>query len=481
MDYDSWEFILDLALNSKSILVLATRPTINEDSNKLMQKIRTYPYTIWLDLPSLSSDEMLEIACQMLEVDELDEWLKEIISSRSHGIPLWCEELVEGLLEMKALEIIEYGDDEMKKRCIVNLSVDLKNIPVQDSITGMVLSRIDNMNPSEQMVLKCAAIIGTKFHVDLLRAILPNGNDISSLRASLNSLAAHGIIECSVSAAVKSRLADLRSQSLNKPQEDFFNDPYLQCSCIKNLRQLDYVSSCHILAHQEVNNCQLLQFVHHYVYETALSLWTEQQFQALHKAAAVYLESRDYMCSNCGGEGYTLRPTDDATEQRSIACSNPQKCHLKRYHQPERGGMDTIRLLLSNFFIDSSYIFTNDQLDSQFSLLNKVRYDFHNCTCDESLVHYYPRLIHHWRAAGDIQKAVYYLTATAATALATFNNMEAISVLEEAHQVAKSGRNSTALNQIEKSKLECLYGQVKAIILCMYIAVYCRHFFNLVR
>lgn len=346
MDKDSWAFILDLASSPNSILVLATRPINEKNTKKWIQQIKSLPATCLIDLKNLASNDMVDIACQMLQVDEIDDWLVEVIASRSHGIPLWCEELVKGMQEMKAIEIIEITDEEKgtkHKRCIINESVGLYNIPVQDSISGMVLTRIDNMSPLEQMVVKCASIIGTSFHLDLLRAILPTNSDLQSLRESLNTLAECKIIECSVAAAVRNRLADLKSGSLEN-SEDIFNDPYLQCPCLKHLHQVDQLSLSDLPSHPNVNECQLFQFIHHYVYEIALSLWTEQQFQSLHRAAALYLESQDRKCTNCGGGGYNLRPSqiintvsDSETDDSPMSLSKPSAKHLSKYSPSNEG------------------------------------------------------------------------------------------------------------------------------------------------
>ena len=43
---------------------------------------------------------MIELACRILTVDEVPELLQQIIRERSHGVPLWREELVETMLEL---------------------------------------------------------------------------------------------------------------------------------------------------------------------------------------------------------------------------------------------------------------------------------------------------------------------------------------------------------------------------------------------
>lgn len=57
--------------------------------------------------------------------------------------------------------------------------------------------------------------------------------------------------------------------------------------------------------------------------------------------------------------------------------------------------------------------------------------------------------------------------------------MEAISILEEAQSIAR-GNNSAKLCKIEKSRLECLQGQVEKDFanVCMFCLIPCRHIFS---
>lgn len=212
IDPDSWSFLLDLALDPNAILVLTTRPLKPEQKQPAMLEILNHPHTKTIILEGLSPDDMIELACQILKVNEVPELLQQIIRERSHGVPLWCEELVETMLELQYLKVIQQDeiiieeDEEeagtqreeegqelsnqienmtttlldkqspsnsrkvvlqtktrRKSACQLNGSIEIGDIPIPDSVTGMVLARIDNMSPSEQMTLKCAAIVGTSF------------------------------------------------------------------------------------------------------------------------------------------------------------------------------------------------------------------------------------------------------------------------------------------------------------------------------
>ena len=80
-----------------------------------------------------------------------------------------------------------------RSSCQLSSGIGIADIPIPDSVAGMVLTRIDHMSATEQMVLKCAAILGTSFTRTMLQAIVPNYSP-ASFHAALNTLAQAGIV-----------------------------------------------------------------------------------------------------------------------------------------------------------------------------------------------------------------------------------------------------------------------------------------------
>ena len=105
VDTESWGFLLDLALDPNAILVMTTRP-MKKDSKQsaAMLDILNHPHTKILRLEGLCPDDMVTLACSFISVDSLPEPLQQIIRERSHGVPLWCEELVETMVELQYLK-----------------------------------------------------------------------------------------------------------------------------------------------------------------------------------------------------------------------------------------------------------------------------------------------------------------------------------------------------------------------------------------
>lgn len=536
MDHDSWSFILDLALDPNVVLILAVRPMKDFGDNPAIHKIWNHPNTMIIEMEGLKCEEMVQLTCQMLNVDEIPEQIVEIIRTRSHGIPLWCEELVETMLEMKVLEVIEHNEiieerfeedqeifeeDDMadsnndvqqpvhsavslvhgrkavlttikRRKSYVGRDIGIDDIPIPDSVAGMVLTRIDNMSPSEQMVLKCAAIIGTTFHRDMLGAIIPNCNP-KVFHQCLNTLAEHGIIECSVAATVKSQKPDMHSRSFHHGLA-LPVDPHLQCPCLESLHHhSQLLHSSHKHTHTTVDDCGMLQFVHTYVQETVSGLWTESQCQSLHESAGLYLESQAHKCMNCGGGGFAIRSNTKGKQKSSgsgpsgrafMGASNIRH-KLRRASAITPGGVrrgsrfssisentgGSLPDLRQAWLSEGQSVTTSDsnRRSSSSTARGNIRFDsicppedigidLQDCHCDEVLTHVYPQLVYHWRAAGNMYKTLLYLIEAAVASLATFNNMEALSHLVEARQILRD-HGINLFGKLELAKLESLFGQ----------------------
>ena len=509
-----------------------------------------------ITLEGLSPDSMIKIARQILKVDSIPEPMQQIIRKRSHGVPLWCEELIETMLELQYLKVIEQDevimeeDEEetedrndgegqegsgthsgnvitallpenvglprtpsMKRKvvmqaktrrksaCQLSSSIGIGDIPIPDSVAGMVLTRIDHMSPSEQMTLKCAATVGTSFSRAMLEAVVPNCN-AQVFHRSLNTLAEVGIIECAIAAEVRNMHSDIHSRSVHHLPID---DPNLHCAC---LSQKHHATSLHVPhkhgntshIHPPVDECEMLQFVHTYIQETAYGLLTESQRRALHESAALFLESQAHKCKNCGGGGFIAgghQPNYERKASKSatpagrafVGTTNVRNKLRRRSTVGSRRGSRMSRTSLDSFgslsdlqraMSSQVHIIpvNTSQMDAVTSRpttaesrFTGVRYEsicaaevlggvnLQDCHCDEVSAHVYPQLVRHWRAAGDIHKTLEYLVEAGSAAVSTFNNMEALSLLHEAKHILEE-YGERMLTDVEHARLESLVAQV---------------------
>ena len=391
-----------------------------------------------------------------------------------------------------------------RNSCQMSSRVQIDDIPIPDSVTGMILTRMDHMSATEQMTLKCAAILGTSFTRTMLQNIVPNYSP-AAFHAALNTLAQAGIIECAIAAEARSLQSDIQTRSRDHLP---LGNPQHHCPCLDEDRHIihsQHHTTLHAKDHPPVDSCEMLQFVHAYVQETAYGLWTDKQRTSLHESSALYLESQAHKCTNCGGGGFltghktsnkgkqtqstapspaarppTSRPS---TAQSSLLAQNKlqRRSTVSRRRSsvaPEgigggsfdQSGARRLSLLTPptpNRVADYS---VGPASDDQSATTRGVRYnsigevdilgiDLQDCHCDEVLAHVYPQLVRHWRAARDMSKTVDYLIESASAAVATFNNMEALAFLHEARELMND-HGGKLLSENEQIKLETFSGQV---------------------
>ncbi|XP_033119981.1 adenylate cyclase type 10-like [Anneissia japonica] len=193
-------------------------------------------------------------------------------------------------------------DDDLNEEgmiCIVTPDVVLANLPVPNSMKGMLMARIDRMKPSEQMVVKCAAILGITFTRAMLEVIVPNCN-IRKLRRSLQTLMQTHVFEC---ATPPSDVA--HTQRLNikfSSQQGYANrmKGQIECHCMQTEDDeiQDREGSFQCLP---VTGCKFLRFCSTLMQETAYGLFLINQRRTLHEESAIYLESQAHKCKHCGG------------------------------------------------------------------------------------------------------------------------------------------------------------------------------------
>ena len=124
--------------------------------------------------------EMLSASCNGAKVPAE---LSELIAEKTGGNPFFIEELCRTLLESGTL-VIEDGEARLAG------SVDRLLIP--DTVEAVLKSRLDRLDPEAREVLRCAAVIGRQFGLELLSRVVPSR---PRLKAALETLRTGGLIQ----------------------------------------------------------------------------------------------------------------------------------------------------------------------------------------------------------------------------------------------------------------------------------------------
>lgn len=157
------------------------------------------------------------------------------------------------------------------------------------------------MDTTDQMVVKCASILGVSFTQTLLCNVLPKvstGRLGSSIRRLMNQF----IFVC-----------DQRRQMVGPSMSSSDESAELtECTCKEMLPKNAPDTDVY---------CQWLRFVSSTVQETAYEMFVENTRQHLHRSAALYYEQQAHRCQACGGGNFlsdaNLEPNTSSTNMHA--------------------------------------------------------------------------------------------------------------------------------------------------------------------
>ncbi|GIV98385.1 MAG: adenylate/guanylate cyclase domain-containing protein [Herpetosiphonaceae bacterium] len=182
LDSASWALLQLVSQQVRPLLlVIATRP-MSDQAPAEYRSLLQLADTRYLRLETLSPQEMLTLICQRLGVSTIPEIVGSLILEKSQGNPFYAEELAYSLRD-RGLIVIADGECHVSSRVR-----DMRSINVPDTVQGVIISRIDQLQPSQQLVLKTASVIGRVFPYNTLYDIYPIPADKPALPDHLQVL-----------------------------------------------------------------------------------------------------------------------------------------------------------------------------------------------------------------------------------------------------------------------------------------------------
>ena len=113
-------------------------------------------------LAPLSNSETSALVWELLGADHSVRALGQTIAARSAGNPFFAEEIVRELADRGVLR---------GKRSAYGSSTDVAEVSVPATLRTTIAARIDRLDPKAKRTLSAAAVIGTRFGLDLLTAL----------------------------------------------------------------------------------------------------------------------------------------------------------------------------------------------------------------------------------------------------------------------------------------------------------------------
>lgn len=181
-DSASWTLLVDVQQKVRPVLLaLSTRPLSDPVPLQFRQLLET-PDTHLVRLEAMLLDDVEALVCQRLGVKSVPPLIGRLIREKSEGHPFFAEELAYALRDGGILTI-------ENQECRVDAQfLNLEDLTLPDTLQAAITNRIDSLNPSQQLTLKVASVIGRIFSYKVLEAVHPIEADRPALPDYMETL-----------------------------------------------------------------------------------------------------------------------------------------------------------------------------------------------------------------------------------------------------------------------------------------------------
>ena len=170
-----------------ALIVGATRPL--EPESAAARALGPVQGLVHLPLSHLSAREVAELVRVGIGAAEIPAALEDFIAARAGGHPLFAAELVRLLVELGIVRltnsVVEFDADDPR----------LKSLAFPTRVEGLVSSRIDRLDPAQQLTLKVASVIGRAFAYRTVHDVHPIDDDRARLNALLEQLTRASLVD----------------------------------------------------------------------------------------------------------------------------------------------------------------------------------------------------------------------------------------------------------------------------------------------
>jgi len=192
MDSASWSLVREVSQEVPSILLVLTARTFTGS----LPSDYTAPAlaTTWLRLDRLPAEETRALLCHLLRIPRIADDVVEFVGKRAEGNPFFAQELAYALRDADLIAVVE------GECCFASAKPAGQELSLPTTIQGLVTSRIDQLEPSVQLTLKVAAVVGPSFQYEILKAVHPVEADRPHLDNHLKALELADLIRRSAEA-----------------------------------------------------------------------------------------------------------------------------------------------------------------------------------------------------------------------------------------------------------------------------------------
>ena len=152
------------------LLILIYRPVLDSRTAVYHQKIDeiTGDAHKVVRLSPLNAAESGQVLDDLLGPDALPKKIRELIITKAEGNPFYLEEVIRSLINRAA---ITRSDDNQGWVA----TPELDDIKLPDTLQGVIMARVDQLDPDMKHVLQVASIVGRDFPHKILEQVLKRG------------------------------------------------------------------------------------------------------------------------------------------------------------------------------------------------------------------------------------------------------------------------------------------------------------------
>ncbi|KAK9310730.1 hypothetical protein QLX08_000044 [Tetragonisca angustula] len=365
-------------------------------------------------------------------------------------------------------------DETMIAVCNISESFTFEEIEPEITMDVMILKLFDSLTPLDQLLLKCASVIGETINRHMLESLM-SGTSKREIALAVTKLFEIRVFGCAVGDFTKNTGPII----LIKNMQNHISDMDLFCKCI-GLSIPDELADLPRYA-----SCGFMRFKMSMFRNTTYQLLTENQKIELHNQALKYLQQYTRRCVYCGqGEFAKLLGKVPKKEERRKKLTDINKTfHMahdvdatenKISKQPKRR-LTEIEEILDVEYDDVDVTKERKKSKLKVSCLNLFRsiekkptltfsnVDFSNCLCDLILMTVYIQILDHCRGIGKMELTLTALLEFVEICLLACNIPQARKLLSESETVLKklfeSDEDEIVLLPYLTAKIQTLQGQ----------------------
>ncbi len=192
IDSSSLELLAYLKRNLKDcplMIIMVHRPEEDNIAKRFNVLTGSGDCTL-LEVAEFNSDESKQLMLQLLGVESIDDELHKYIHEYTHGNPSFILELINTLSSSNKIRVVP-----SKSGLKAAVDGDLSEIDIPDSLTGIIMSKLDRLDAQSGLTIKLAAVIGNQFSQEMINESYPIQADEGIINNALDQLKQMEIIK----------------------------------------------------------------------------------------------------------------------------------------------------------------------------------------------------------------------------------------------------------------------------------------------